>query len=192
MPILILLLLLSVTSTAAWPDDTHHGVQVDVSRKGNRYTLNATIDTSLKECAAYHYLTDYRSARDLPGVIKSSAYRESANKVRVDRIADEHVLFFYVRLHSVMEYTEQPFDRIAFTQLSGDSKVFQGSWEIVPNQQGSTLRFSGVWEPDSLIPLFIIDHFAKSGLIEKFEAIARLAEKRKAGLSDSCINLAAK
>jgi hypothetical protein len=188
----ILFLLLSITSTAAWPDDSHHGVQVDVSRKGDRYTLIATIDTSLTECAAYHYLTDYRGARDLPGVIKSSAYRESANKVKVDRIADEHVLFFNVRLHSVMEYTEQPFDRIAFTQLSGDSKAFQGSWDIVPKQQGSMLRFNGLWEPDSLIPLFIIDHFAKSGLIEKFEAIARLAEKRKAVLSDSCIKLATK
>ncbi|MGA7595147.1 MAG: SRPBCC family protein [Gallionella sp.] len=189
MPICILLLMLSFASTAAWPDDFHHGVQVEVSRKGDRYTLIASIDTSLTECAAYQYLTDYRGARDLPGVIKSSAYRVSANKVKVDRIADEHVLFFNVRLHSVMEYTEQPFDRIAFTQLSGDSKAFQGSWDIVPKQQGSTLRFKGLWEPDSLIPLFIIDHFAKSGLIEKFEAIARLAEKRKAELSGSCIKL---
>jgi len=87
-----------------------------------------------------------------------------------------------------MEYRENPFDRIAFTQLSGDSKAFQGSWEIVPNQQGSTLRFRGLWEPDSLIPFFIIDHFAKNGLMDKFNAIAQLAEKRKDMLSTSCGN----
>ena len=185
---LILLLMIILASNAAWQYDPQHGLQVDVSRKGDLYTLIASFDTSLTKCAAYHYLTDYDGAKDLPGVIKSIAYRESANKVKVDRTADEHILFFNVRLHSVMEYTEKPFDRIAFTQLSGDSKAFQGSWDIVPNQQGSTLRFRGLWEPDSLIPFFIIDHFAKNGLMDKFNAIAQLAEKRKDMLSNSCIN----
>ena len=185
---LILFLMIFMASDAAWPYDPHHGLQVDVTRKGDLYTLIASIDTSLTTCAAYHYLTDYDGAKDLPGVIKSVAYRESANKVKVDRTADEHILFFNVRLHSVMEYTEKPFDRIAFAQLSGDSKAFQGNWDIVPNQQGSTLRFRGLWEPDSLIPFFIIDHFAKNGLMDKFNAIAQLAEKRKDMLSTSCGN----
>jgi hypothetical protein len=185
---LILFLMIFILSNAAWPYDPHHELLVDVSRKGDLYTLIVSFDTSLTKCAAYHYLTDYDGAKDLPGVIKSIAYRESTNKVKVDRIADEHILFFNVRLHSLMEYTENPFDRIAFTQLSGDSKAFQGSWEIVPNQQGSTLRFRGLWEPDSLIPFFIIDHFAKNGLIDKFDAIAQLAEQRKEKLSNSCIN----
>ena len=184
----ILFLIISMSSATAWPQDSHHGVQVEVTRKGNLYTLIATIDTSLTKCAAYHYLTDYGGAKNLPGVIKSTAYRESANKVKVDRIADEHILFFNVRLHSVLEYTEQPYDRIAFTQLSGDSKVFQGSWDIVPNQQGSKLRFRAIWEPDFLVPLFIIDHFAKNGLMDKFNAIARFAEKRKDMLSTRCVN----
>ena len=185
---LILFLMILTTSNAAWPNDPQHGLHVEVSRSGDLYTLIASIDTSLTECEAYHYLTDYGGAKYLPGVIKSVAYRESANRVKVDRIADEHILFFNVRLHSVMEYTEKPFDRVAFTQLSGDSKAFQGSWQIEPNQQGSTLRFRGFWEPDSLIPLFIIDHFAKNGLRDKFGAIAQLAEQRKGKLSNSCIN----
>jgi len=185
---LILFLMIIVASNAAWPYDPRHGLQVDVTRKGDLYTLIASIDTSLTACAAYHYLTDYDGAKDLPGVIMSVAYRESANKVKVDRTADEHILFFNVRLHSVMEYTEKPFDRIAFTQLSGDSKAFQGNWDIVPNQQGTTLRFRGLWEPDSLIPFFIIDHFARHGLMDKFNAIAQLAEKRKGMLSTSCRN----
>jgi hypothetical protein len=85
-----------------------------------------------------------------------------------------------------MEYTEKPFDSISFTQLTGDSKTFQGNWDIEPNQQGSTLRFKGLWEPDTMIPLFIIDHFAKNGLVDKFNAIAELAEKRKDKEPASC------
>ena len=175
---LILFLTLFLASTIAQSDAHDHGLRVDVKRQGGLYTLEASFDTPLTKCAAYRYLTDYQGAKDMPGIIESVAYRESANEVKVERTVDEHILFFDVRLHSVMEYTEKPFDSISFTQLAGDSKSFQGSWDIEPNQQGSTLRFKGLWEPDTLIPLFIIDHFAKNGLIDKFNAIAQLAEKR--------------
>ena len=39
-----------------------------------------------------------------------------------------------------------------------------------------------------MIPFFIIDHFAKNGLIERFSAIARLAVQRKDLLSTDCAN----
>ncbi len=182
----LILYLLLISTNMAWSDAHYDGLQVNVKRNGNLYTFNASFDTSLSSCAAYRYLTDYDAAKDLPGVIETSANRESANKVKVERTADEHILFFYIRLHSVMEYTEKPFDKITFSQLSGDSKLFEGSWNIEPNQQGSTIRFKGLWEPDTLIPLFIIDHFAKNGLIDRFDAIARLAEKRKDMQPASC------
>jgi hypothetical protein len=175
-----------MASTLAWSDTTYPGLQVDVKRDGNLYNFTASFDTPLTKCAAYHYLTDYEAAKNLPGVVESLAYRESANTVRVERTADEHVLFFHIRLHSVMEYTEKPFESIAFSQRSGDSKAFQGDWSIETKQQGSTLRFRGLWEPDTLIPLFIIDHFAKNGLVDRFSAIAHLAEKRKDMLSTQC------
>jgi len=185
---LILFLLLFMTNDMAWSDAHYHRLQVDVKRDGSLYTFIASFDTPLSKCAAYRYLTDYEAAKNLPGVVESLAYRQSANKVKVERTADEHILFFYVRLHSVMEYMEKPFDSIAFTQLTGDSKAFQGNWHIEPNQHGSTLRFKGLWEPDTLIPMFIIDHFAKNGLIDRFSAIAELAEKRKDMLPTSCVD----
>jgi len=185
---LIIFGLLLMASTLAWSGTPYSGLQVDVTREGSQYSFTASFDTPLTKCAAYQYLTDYEAAKLLPGVVESTALRESANKVKVDRIADERVLFFHVRLHSVMEYTEKPFDRIEFTQLTGDSKTFQGNWLIEPNQQGSTLKFQGVWEPDTMIPLFIIDHFAKNGLIDRFSAIARLAGQRKDLLTASCGN----
>jgi hypothetical protein len=177
---------LLMTSTIAWPDTQYAGLQVDVKRAGSLYTFIASFDTPLTKCAAYRYLTDYEAAKSLPGVVESFAYRETANRVRVERTADEQVLFFHVRLHSIMEYTEKPYESISFMQLSGDSKEFQGSWSIQPNQHGSTLRFQGVWEPDTLIPLFIIDHFAKNGLVDRFSAIAQLAEKRNDAASTQC------
>ncbi|MDO8925887.1 MAG: SRPBCC family protein [Sideroxyarcus sp.] len=182
----ILFLLLLLTASPAWPDTPYPGLQVEVKREGSQYSFVASFDTPLPGCAAYRYLTDYEAAKELPGMVESLAFREAPDKVRVERTADERVLFFHVRLHSVMEYTEQPYERISFTQLSGDSKMFQGNWEIEPNAQGSRLKFRGLWEPDTLIPLFIIDHFARNGLIDRFSAIALLAEQRKDKPAESC------
>ena len=184
--LIFIALLLMMISSMAWPETPASDLQVNVSREGSLYTFTASFDTPLTKCAAYQYLTDYEAAKNLPGMVESVALRETANKVRVDRTADERALFFHVRLHSVMEYTEKPFDSIEFTQLAGDSKLFRGSWSIEPRQQGSTLRFQGSWEPDTFIPLFIIDHFAKNGLIDRFSAIARLAEQRKDRVAASC------
>lgn len=163
-------------------------LKVEVSRVGNVYSLAVQFHSSLTQCAAYHYLTDYEAAKSLPGVIESNSVRQSSDTVMVERVADEQVLFLRVRLRSKMEYKELPIEGISFTQLSGDSKRFEGSWHIEPHPQGSTLRFQGMWEPDTVIPLFVIDHFAKNGLINRFGAIALLAEKNKAMLSKSCDN----
>jgi hypothetical protein len=184
----ILFISLLTFTNAALPATLYPGLQVDVKRDGTLYAFTASFDTPLSKCAAYQYLTDYEAAKKLPGVVQSLAARQSGNTVRVERTADERVLFFHVRLHSVLEYTEQPMDSISFTQLSGDSKSFQGSWHILSKQQGSTLKFQGSWEPDTLLPLFVIDHFAKNDLADRFSAVARLAEERLSASPASCLD----
>ena len=184
----IVFLLLFFVAGAARSDTYQPGLQVEVNRVGNIYSLAAQFHSSLTKCAAYHYLTDYEAAKGLPGVVESNSVRQSSDTVMVDRVADEQVLFLHVRLRSKMEYKELPSEGISFTQLSGDSKRFEGSWHIDPSPQGSTFRFQGVWEPDTVIPLFVIDHFAKNGLKDRFGAIAQLAESNKGTWSNSCNN----
>lgn len=183
---LILFLLLFMTNNMAWSEDIYQGLQVDVKRDGRVYTFNASFDTPLTKCAAYHYLIDYEAARNLPGVVKLLAHRQSANKVKVEFTAEEHFLFFTAQIISVTENTEKPFDGVSFVQLTGKSKLFQGSWDIEPTQQGSTLKFNGLWEPSDRVPVFLIDLFIKGSFIDKFSAIAKLAEKRKDRLLTNC------
>jgi len=185
---LIFFFLLFVANNIAWSDAPYPGLQVEVKREHDLYYLAASFDTTLTKCAAYRYLTDYEATQNFPGVIASIVDRQSALKILVNSTIDEHILLFDVRLHLIMEYTEKPFDRIEFTQLKGDLKTFRGSWDIVPNKQGSTLRFKGFLEPDTLIPLFIIDHFIKNSLVDKLNAIALMAEKRKDMPLNSCVD----
>ena len=180
--------LLMLTSGLAWADPHYPGLQVAVQRDGGVYSFTAKFDSPLSKCAAYRYLTDNEAAKELPGMVESLALRESASKVKVERTVDEHVLFVTVRLRSVMEYTERPYDGLALIQLTGDSKSFRGNWHIEANPTGSTLSFQGTWQPDSMIPLFIIDHFAQNGLLDRFSDIARMGEQRKDKFAASCAN----
>jgi hypothetical protein len=183
--ILLVALLLALAANATpFPDD--NALQVSVQRTGDTYLLNASFDTSLSQCAAYRYLTDYESATKLPGILDSKAFRETDNTVKVERTAEERVLFMRIHLHSVMKFTEYPNNKLTFTQLSGDSKSFSGSWLIEPNTSGSTLQFEGRWEPDTVLPLFIIDHFAKHDLEKRFGEIARLAEAQNTLQTAKC------
>lgn len=188
-----LFLLLLMVSNIVWSDAYNHGLQVDVKREGRIYTYSARFDTSLTKCAAYHFLTDYEAKKELPGVVELLVHRQAAGKVKVELTADEPVLFFNVRINSVLEYTEKPFGSISFRQLSGNSKMFQGNWDIEPNSherdsQGSTFRYRGLWEPDTIVPLIILDQFAKNVLNDKFVAIAGLAEKHKAIRTANCVD----
>jgi hypothetical protein len=181
--ILVVALLLACAANAESITDN---LQVAVQRSGDSYQLSARFDTSLSQCAAYRYLTDYESAVNLPGILSSTAYRETDDTVVVERTAEERILFMRVRLHSVLAFTEYPDERLTFTQLSGDSKSFSGRWLVEPRPQGSTLIFQGEWEPDTLLPLFIIDHFAKHDLERRFGEIARLAEEQSPLQSAKC------
>lgn len=185
---LLLFALLLFAGQIARSDDDVYGLHVDVTRLGRVYTYNASFNTSLKKCGAYRYLTDYAAKKALPGVLDLAVSRLSANKARVELTADEPVLFFDVRVNSLLEYTEKPFERIVFRQLSGNSKMFQGSWRIEPNRTGSTLRYKGEWEPDTMIPLLIIDQFAEGIVRDKFTAIAQLAEKYQATPPAGCVD----
>lgn len=180
--------LLLLADNPAMSESIFPEVKIAVDRKDSVYHLTASVTTSLSKCAAYHYLTDYEAAVNLPGVVESIATRESAYTVKVRRTADERVLFFHVRLRSVLEYTETPDEHLSFRQLQGDSKSFQGRWDVAAREQGSTLNFQGIWEPDTYIPMFVIDYFAKNELLDKFTAIALLAEQRKEIASSGCTN----
>ena len=175
-----LLFLLSIlTFKSASADDLYPGLQVGESRTGSLYTFTASFDTALSKCEAFNFLTDYAAAKNLPGIVESIPHRLSPSEVKVDRTAVEEILFFHVSLHSVLKYVERPFDGVSFTQVSGNSKIYKGSWAILPKDHGTTLKFVGYWEPDTLMPDFVIDHFAKSELAEKFSAVAHLSEKKK-------------
>ena len=174
------LLFLSIANTV-WADnsDKLFNVQSNVVRQGDTFLIYASYQTPLNACQAYRFLTDYEAAKKIPGVIESKATRQSNDKVLVERSAEEKILFFSVKLHTLIEYTEYPIKGTEFNQIKGDSKKFSGKWAIEPHTLGSVIKYEGVLEPDSSLPMFVLKYFIENNLEDRFKFMAKMAAERK-------------
>jgi hypothetical protein len=70
---LILSLLLFMTQQYGLAGCSLPRIAGGCKRDGSLYTFITSFETPLTKCAAYHYLTDYEAAKNLPGVVESFA-----------------------------------------------------------------------------------------------------------------------
>jgi hypothetical protein len=166
--------------------DNPYKVRADVVRDGDTFLVSASYLTPLTVCQAYQYLTDYEAAAKVPGVIESKAIKQSNGKVLVERSAEEQIMFVKIKLHTLIEYTEYPLVGTEFVQLQGDSKRFTGKWTITPDSESTVIKYQGLLEPDSHIPMFILQYFIKNSLEDRFKVMAKLAAERKTQALVAC------
>jgi hypothetical protein len=81
-------------------------VQATVSAIDGRFQINASYLVPTNICSAFIFLTDYEGAKNIPGIVESKVISRSGNKVRVQRVVEEEILFFPIEIQSVVEYTE--------------------------------------------------------------------------------------
>ncbi len=105
-----------------------YDVQATVSAIGERFQIHASYVVPINICSAYAFLTDYEGVKTIPGVVESKVIMRTGNRVKVHRVVEEQILFIPIEIQSVVEYTEAPNKHLAFEQISGDTKFYQGSW----------------------------------------------------------------
>lgn len=167
-------------------DADDYQVQVKVNRQDRQFHATASFHLPLQVCDAYRYLTDYDAAKRVTGVLDSKATRLGSNKVRVERWAQDKVLFFTIKLHSVIEYTELPYKGTEFVQVEGDAKSYQGQWRLEPDGDGTVFRFQSVAEPDSGWPMPVLQYFIQNKMRDRFGEMARNGALRKGQVVPAC------
>jgi len=163
--------------TSAAPED--YQIKVDVNRRGTIFQTQASFYLPLTLCQSYRYLTDYEAATHIPGVIASNTVRLGANKARVERILQERILFFPIKMQMVLEFTELHHQGTDFVQISGEAKSYKGAWRLEPDANGTRFKYLAESEPDSLFPKTVIEYFIKNRLASSFEAIAKTGAERR-------------
>jgi len=184
--ILCLQLLLIPLACFGANDGPPFDLKVFVGRSGPGFQVQATYVAPVNECQAYAFLTDYEGAKNIPGIRDSKVLFRAGNKIQVERIAEERVLFYPILLRSVLEFSEVSDKRQEFIQIEGDAKSYKGSWTIEPDKNGTRFTHHATFELDTSIPFFLIRFFIENSATRRFEIMAERVLLQKNSLSGSC------
>ena len=153
-------------------------LQVQVQQQGEKFVTQASYRLPLSLCQSWRFITDYDSARNIPGIVESRSTRLAPNKVRVERVMQDRILFFPIQMRTVLEYTELPQQGSNFVQVEGETKSYQGSWRLQADGDGTLFQYQAVSEPASILPMSVIRYFINNRLTSSFAAMARYGATR--------------
>ena len=161
-------------------------VQVGTRVIEGRIQIDASYTVPINICSAFTFITAYEGAKNIPGILESKVISRVGNKVRVYRVIEEQILFFPIELKSTIEYTEVPNRLVTFEQISGDTKLYRGSWRLTPDKDSTIFKYEALAEPHSLIPSSVTEYFMKNSLKERFELMAQKARETRASTTIAC------
>ena len=170
--------------TALYSKPEDFDLKVNVTRHGEVFKTEASFRLPLNTCQAYRFITDYDAATQIPGVLSSQSMRIDKQRVRVERVLRERILFFPIDMRMVLEFTERPGKGTDFVQISGQAKSYQGSWRIDADGTGTLFVYQTQSVPDSAMPGAVVEYFIKNRLGKSFEAMALAGAARAADVCD--------
>ncbi|WP_415836154.1 SRPBCC family protein [Polynucleobacter antarcticus] len=164
-------------SSAVFAQDSKNPyvLEVDVSRVDKRIQVEASYRVPMSMCAAYGFLTDYEAAKNIPGILESKVISRAGNKVQVERLIQERILFIPIEIRSVVEYSENLNQSLDFYQISGNTKYYKGTWRLTNQGNMILFKYQSVFEPNSLMPNLVIEYFIENSIYRRFERMAENA-----------------
>lgn len=172
--------LLSLSTTAcAWAHGQDFKLAVDVQQAERTFVTQASFVLPLKPCQAWQYIVDYDAAVQIPGILASRTTRLGERKARVERHMKDSILFFPIRMRTVIEFKEIESQGTDFVQIEGEAKSHKGSWRLEPQDTGTLFRYQAISEPDSALPMAVIQYFVQKRLQGSFLAMAQHGAIRK-------------
>jgi hypothetical protein len=184
----LIFLFLPVITLQSYANDNAnpYDVQVNVISEKEQFKIQASYVVPIDICAAYAFITDYEGAKNIPGILESKVVSRTRNKVRVQRSIREQILFFPIEMNALMEYTEFPNKLLMFNQLSGDNKLYRGSWQLSEIGDKTLFRYESIFEPNSIVPSIVIQYFMRNSIRGRFELMAQKATQTKYSETFAC------
>ena len=163
-----------------------HELDISISRTGARFDVQVQFTAPVSPCQAYTFLTNYKEAKSIPGILSSKVLGRENNKVLVERIAKERILLIPIYLHSTLEFTEVSATQLNFTQLKGDAKSYSGNWIVSPNKRGARFTHQATFELDTSIPLYIVQYFLEHSAAKRFKIMAENIAQIQVAANSPC------
>lgn len=184
--VLLPLFLMGGEACFATTDSDPYDLQVLVEKSGAAFKVQASYMAPVSQCEAYTYLTNYEDVKTVPGIVESKVRKRNGSKVTVERLIEDRILLFPIRLRSEVEFTELPNQGLNFIQTKGSIKAYAGTWRLQANKNSVMVRYASIIEPDSVIHDGIIEYFMRNNIRRGFEMMAEGMERNRDTLNLAC------
>jgi len=157
-------------------------IQVNTTRQGDSFEVQATALIQADVADAWNVVTDYdRLADFIPGLQESKVVSRNGFSVLVDQSGEARLLFFKVPIRVRLTITEFPYGRVVSRAIAGNFKQMQGVYRLGARGKGMQLQYEGSFTPDFDLPPFIGTLVVRNTLEKRFAAMVREIERRRHG-----------
>ncbi len=119
-------------------------------------------------------LTDYeRMPEFVPDLQKSKLLSRIGNTAIIEQYGEARFLFFKRPIHLIVSVLEQPYSVIDIGLVSGDMKVYNCRWELVPIPEtgGTRILYSGKLVPKFYVPGMLGSNIIRSDIEKMMAAV---------------------
>lgn len=166
--------------SAAYGNLPLQDVEVKTDRaEGRQRQISARIQIPYTAEQVWQILTDYDHLADfVPNLTQSQRIAHPRGGIRIEQIGAESLLKLKFCARVVLDMVEHFPNRIDFTMIEGDFKLFQGNWTLNPIDNGTAtdLSYQLVVLPHRLMPVALIERRLKGGMILNLSAIRQQAD----------------
>ncbi len=156
--------------------------QVDVKRVVQEdmtvYDITSSGAVKASPAAVWKILTNYDKMPDfVPDLATSRVLSRSGDDAIIEQFGVARFLFLQRDIHLIVLAKEQPMTRIVISLVSGDMKVYQCQWELVPVPEtgGTRINYTGKMAPKFYVPGMLGANIIKGDITRMMAAVlARL------------------
>lgn len=174
---------LAVTPAVARTQDAEPSspVEVQVTREGDAFVVNASMKTPVSPREAWAVLTDFgRMAGFVPHVKKSTVLSRNGRTVRVSQEGQTEVGPFTLNFESVRDIELRPFDSIVSRGVSGSMAQFEGVTRLQRIREGTLITYRAVAVPGNWLPSSLGENVIGNDARERFEGFLAEMSRRRA------------
>jgi ribosome-associated toxin RatA of RatAB toxin-antitoxin module len=134
----------------------------------------------------WQMLTDYNHLNEtMPKVVSSRLLEDNSQHKIIAQSGKSGIFIFEKTVNFSLKVTEVYPERLYFSQIGGDFKVYEGEWRLEAvdgrNSPGTLLTYKAEIKPDFFAPQFVVSFVQSQDLPTILKAIRSYCEVRTKG-----------
>lgn len=169
-------------AASAWAGDADADMQVRVQQDGETMVIDVNLFLTASPVEVWQVLTDFDHMHHFVSSLRSSkVVQREGNRLTIAQAGSAAVGVLTFAYESLREVQLEPYHTIRTHQLSGSAKRFDGLTRLLPDGEGTRIRFHGESVPDSWLPVGIGARFIERQVQQQFQDMRVEILKRKNG-----------